>query len=124
MKRLLQSTIANKKVSTIADETSDCGHHEQLSIVVRYFDTQKTCPYEQFICMKRITSVNAENIFNVLSDTIHEYNIKWENLVSVCFDVASTISGNTTGVQAKFKEKKSKTIFCTLLWPLPKFSSC
>jgi hypothetical protein len=49
MKRLLQSTIANKKVSIIADETSDCGHHEQLSIVVQYFDTQKTCPYEQFV---------------------------------------------------------------------------
>jgi hypothetical protein len=41
MKRQLQSTIVNKKVSIIADETSDCGHHEQLSIVVRYFETQK-----------------------------------------------------------------------------------
>jgi hypothetical protein len=82
MKRQLQSTIANKKVSIIADETSNCGHHEQLSIGVRYFDTQKRCPYEQFICMKQITSVNAENIFKVLSDTIHKYNIKWENLVS------------------------------------------
>jgi hypothetical protein len=74
--------------------------------------------------MKRITSVNAENIFNVLSDTIYDYNIKWENLVLVCFDGASTMSGNTASVQAKFKEKKLKTIFYTLLWPLPKFSYC
>jgi len=83
LKKQFQSTISNIKVSIIADETSDCGHHEQLSIVVRYYDTQKRCPYEQCICIKRITSVNAQNIFNVLSDTIHEYNIKWKNLVSV-----------------------------------------
>lgn len=39
MKRQLQSIIANKNVLIIADETSDCGLHEQLSIVVRYYDT-------------------------------------------------------------------------------------
>jgi len=99
----------------IADETSDLGHHEQLSIGIRYYDSQKRCPYK--------SQVNAQSIFDVLSDTICEYDIKWENLVSVCFDGASTMSGSTAGVQAKFKEKKSKTIFCTLLWALPKFSS-
>jgi hypothetical protein len=111
IKRQFKNTIANKKVSLIADETSDLGHHEQLSIVIRYYDSLKRCPYEQFICMKRMTQVNAQSIFDVLNDTICEYNIKWENLVSVCFDGASTMSGSTVGVQAKFKEKNPKLYF-------------
>uniref|UniRef100_A0A2S2NXT3 Zinc finger MYM-type protein 1 n=1 Tax=Schizaphis graminum TaxID=13262 RepID=A0A2S2NXT3_SCHGA len=111
IKRQFKNTIANKNVSLIADETSDLGHHEQLSIVIRYYDSLKRCPYEQFICMKRMTQVNAQSIFDVLNDTICEYNIKWENLVSVCFDGASTMSGSTAGVQAKFKEKNPKLYF-------------
>lgn len=43
------------------------------------------------ICMKRITSINVQNIFNVLSGTIIEYYIKWEHFVSVYFDGASTV---------------------------------
>lgn len=56
--------------------------------------------------MKQRTQVNAQSIFDVLSDTICEYNIKWYNLVSVCFNGVSTMSGCTAGVQAKFKKKK------------------
>ncbi|KAF0711003.1 zinc finger MYM-type protein 1-like [Aphis craccivora] len=37
----IKSSIANCKISIIADETSDVGHHEQLSIVIRYFDEKK-----------------------------------------------------------------------------------
>lgn len=48
--------------------------------------------------MKRITSINAQNIFNVLSGTIIEYYIKWEHFVSVYFDGASTMFVNTIGV--------------------------
>lgn len=55
--------------------------------------------------MKRIKAVDAQTIFSSLSDIIHEYNIKWENIVYVCFDGAASMYGCTTGVQAKFKEK-------------------
>ncbi|CAI6359549.1 unnamed protein product [Macrosiphum euphorbiae] len=61
--------------------------------------------------MKRIKSVNAQSIFNTLSDVIEEYNIKWENIVSTCFDGAATMVGSTAGVQTKFKEKNKKISF-------------
>lgn len=107
IKRQLKDMFVNEKVSIIADETSDIGHHEQLSIVVRYFNKLKNCPVEQFICMKRI----KKSIFNLLTDFIQDYNIKWDNIVSVCFDGASSMSGCTGGVQAKFKEKNPNTFF-------------
>jgi len=73
--------ILNEKVSLIADKTTDIGDHEQLSIVLRYFNKQTKCSVEQFVCMKRIKAVDAQTIFSSLSDIIHEYNIKWENIV-------------------------------------------
>lgn len=56
--------------------------------------------------MKRINSIDSETIFNTLQDVINEYDIKWESVVSMCFDGAASMSGSLSGVQARFKEKK------------------
>jgi len=111
IKNQFREKIRNQNVSIIADETSDIGHHEQLSVVIRYFDNFKKCPVEQFICMKRIMSIDSETIFNTLRDVISEYDIKWESVVSMCFDGAATMSGSLSGVQARFKEKNEKSLF-------------
>ncbi|KAF0767777.1 zinc finger MYM-type protein 1-like, partial [Aphis craccivora] len=46
IKRQLKVSLINEKVSIMADETSDVGHHEQLSVVIRYFDKFKNRPIE------------------------------------------------------------------------------
>lgn len=111
IKRQLKDILKNEKVSLMADETSDVGHHEQLSVVVRYFDKSKNKPIEQFVCMKRMMSVDAQSVFNVLTEVVEEYEIKWENVISTCFDGAATMAGSITGVQTKFKEKNPKCFF-------------
>lgn len=40
-----------------------------------------------------------------MSDVVQDYGIKWEVVVSICFDGASTMAESTGGVAAKFKEK-------------------
>lgn len=57
IKRQLKDIMKKENISIMADETSDDGHHEQLSVVVRYFDESKNKPIEQFVCMKTILSV-------------------------------------------------------------------
>jgi hypothetical protein len=111
LKNKLKSVIKNQQISIIADETSDTGHHEQLSIVVRYYDSIKNCPVEQFVCMKRLISTDAQSIFNALCEVIEQYDIQWQLVSSVCFDGAAAMSGSLNGVQAKFKEKNDKTVF-------------
>jgi len=49
--------------------------------------------------------------FDKMSDVAQEYGIKWENVVSICFDGASTMSGSTGGVQGKIKEKNNRSFF-------------
>jgi len=46
---------------------------------------------------KTMTSVDAQSIFDKMSDVVQEYGTKWENVVSICFDGASTMSGSTEG---------------------------
>ncbi|XP_060846498.1 zinc finger MYM-type protein 1-like [Rhopalosiphum padi] len=93
------------------DDTTDVGHHEQMSVVVRYFDIHLFMPVERFICLKRLLSVNSNAIFAVLSEIMSNYNLNWDDVVSVCFDGASTMSGCISGVQTKCKEENSRIMY-------------
>lgn len=55
-------------------------------------------PIEQFLCMKRMISVDALRIFNALNEVVEEYEMKWQNVIYTCFDGAATMSGSITGV--------------------------
>ncbi|KAG6922295.1 zinc finger protein 862 [Chelydra serpentina] len=95
-------------VSIIADDTTDCGHHEQMSIVVWYFDNEKHSPVEHFVSVQRLLTVDAQSIFDQLNDVLGILKIDWSSVMSVCFDGASTMSGCTAGVQMKCKERNSE----------------
>lgn len=36
--RKISRSVQNTFVSIMADKTSDCGHHEQMAVVLRFFD--------------------------------------------------------------------------------------
>ncbi|XP_060845526.1 zinc finger MYM-type protein 1-like [Rhopalosiphum padi] len=108
----VKADLQNVYVSILADETSDVGHHEQLSIVIRYFDDQMNRPVETFLDLVRLVSVNAESIFTAISNIIHsKFGIGWSSIIAVCFDGASTMSGNIGGVQRKFKEMNANILY-------------
>jgi hypothetical protein len=88
----------------MADETSDVGHHEQMAVAVRYFDEDLCKPVEQFIGIQRLTAVDANTIFNSLTNKIAQLNINWTSVIAVCFDGASAMSGKFNSVQSKVKE--------------------
>lgn len=103
--RLVKDEIQGQSISVIADETSDVRHHEQISIVFRYIPSGSVLPVERFISLERLKVTDAETIFNSLNNCLQKMGILWENVEAVCFDGASTMSGNFTGVQARCKEK-------------------
>jgi len=98
-KRKLSLLLQNKKISIIAEETSDVGHHEQMSIVIRYFDSNLNKPVEHFVCLQRLTTVDAQSIFNSLNYVlVNKLSLNWSSVVGVCFDGAATMSGFINGV--------------------------
>lgn len=109
--RSIISSINSKPISIIADETTDLGHHEQLSLVIRYFDEDVFRPIERFIGLYRVRKVDAQSIFDELSSTLTNLRIEWNDIMSVCFDGAATMSGSIAGVQKKCKEKNSCILY-------------
>ncbi|KAL4091411.1 hypothetical protein QTP88_026107 [Uroleucon formosanum] len=107
----LKLKLQNTHIAIMADETSDVGHHEQLSVVFRYFDTKTNRPIETFITLRRMLCVDAESIFNALDDVITcQFMLDWKNVIAVCFDGAATMAGNINGVRAKCKNKNKNIL--------------
>lgn len=92
MKRSIQKKINNRLITIMADETSDVRHHEQVAVAVRYFDEDLCKPVEQFIGIQHLTAVDANTIFNTLTNKIAQLSINWKSVIAVCFDGASSTS--------------------------------
>jgi hypothetical protein len=50
----IKFNVQNSSISILADETSDVGHHEQISIIIRYFDEEKNRPVEISLSLQRL----------------------------------------------------------------------
>ena len=103
--------MGREKISIIADDTTDCSNHEQMSVVVRFFDDDLNRHVEHFIGLRRLTTVDAQSIFDKLEEFLNKLKIDWESIVAVCFDGAATMSGHVAGVQSKFKEKNNRIVY-------------
>lgn len=111
--RKLSDKFQNKLVSIIADETSDCGYNEQMSVVLKFFDDKTNSPVDHLVALRRLTSVDAISIFYELKHVLSILYITWNYVISVCFDGAATMSGSISGVQMKCKELNQKP--CTFI---------
>lgn len=108
--RKIKDNVQNQPVSIMADETSDCGHHEQMSIVLRFCNQSTNLAVEHMIALTKLDCVTDESIFTKLEEVLVEFNIEWKNVLCVCYDDARAMSGILNGVQQKCKEKNSKYV--------------
>jgi hypothetical protein len=93
--------------SIMADETTDCGGIEQLSICVRYvFEVERglfeIC--EDFIGFAKLKVTDAETIADKLLSKLSKWGVNMAKLRGKGFDGASTMSGHISGVQARITE--------------------
>lgn len=71
---------------------------------MRYFDDNINYPVEHSEAIRRLTSFDAQTIFNDLKIVLFLLEVDWKNVLSVCFDGAATMSGSISGVRMKCKE--------------------
>uniref|UniRef100_A0ABD2WHF9 DUF4371 domain-containing protein n=1 Tax=Trichogramma kaykai TaxID=54128 RepID=A0ABD2WHF9_9HYME len=109
--RNIQNELSGQPFSIIADETSDVSHHEQIAIVLRYVPIGSILPIERFIALKRLKSRDTETIFGAINSTIQDLGASWDNAIGVCFDGASTMSGQSSGVQTRCKEMNASIMY-------------
>ena len=85
--------------SILADETKDTSKQEQLSIAIRYVDSNTHLIVERFLTFVIATELNAEHLSKYILDTLALYNLDVGMIVSQGYDGASVMSGCCRGVQ-------------------------
>lgn len=113
----LTKIIREQKFSICIDEATDVSKNKALTIVVRYLDpcklSIKNAVWEmaQVFVKKEAADGGAERIFQIIKDSFENHNVPLNNIISVCFDGCSTMTGWKNGLKAKL-QKTVKNIIC------------
>ena len=90
----------------MADESKYISKVEQLSIALRYVIRGNV--YEGFVTYIHASSLDAASLAKYITDTLTSLNLPLENCASQCFDGASVMSGQCSGVQTRIREMAPK----------------
>ena len=83
--------------SIMADETKDLSKKEQLSIVVHYVESVTV--KERFLTFFPANNLNAESLSQYILDTLKQYGLDPQMIVSQGYDGASVMSGHCSDMQ-------------------------
>ncbi|XP_031336252.1 uncharacterized protein LOC116165729 [Photinus pyralis] len=92
----------------LEDGTKDKNNSENVAIGIRYVREGKV--WESIICIKTTEDLDSETFTNLTLNTLQEYGISSDHLLSQCFDGASVMSGKNGGVQARIQKKLNRFI--------------
>ena len=99
--------------SILADEVTDVSNREQLSLVIRFVDSDGNI-HEEFLGFQNLQRITGEAIASSILDTLPQWNLDIKNCRGQGYDGASNMSSSRRGTQALVREKKSKGCVHTL----------
>lgn len=97
--------------SVLADETTDAGHSEQMSISVRYVDFESKSVREDFIRFVKVADLTGETLGRTIASTLQKSGLSLSNLRGQGYDGASNMSGNFKGSQAYISELQPIAVY-------------
>ncbi len=106
---IVQRLAIQKYFAVIADETTDSGRLEQMTMVVRYCygDTIR----EDFIGYINVIDLTGPGLANTILHRLQQLNIDAQYLVGLGFDGAAAMSGRFGGVQAIIRSKHPAAVY-------------
>ncbi|XP_031327228.1 52 kDa repressor of the inhibitor of the protein kinase-like [Photinus pyralis] len=96
--------------SILADETADISGKEQLSIGIRYVDSNYNIK-EEFLGFQQLEKLDADAISHAILKVLADCGLDMDKLVGLGFDGCATMAGKETGVQQRIKMKHPKANF-------------
>jgi hypothetical protein len=97
--------------SIICDESRDLSRTEQLSVCVRYLDTSKVEPVEDFLCFVPLQELDAQSLAEQILTVLSDRNLPHDRCIAQCFDGASVMSGKHNGVQKIIRDSIESCIY-------------
>ena len=86
---LVQRIRCARFLSVLADETTDAGRKEQLSISLRFVEEGKL--HEEFLCFTEVTDLTGRGLGFTIMDEMRTRNLDLENLVGQGYDGAHAV---------------------------------
>jgi len=111
-KTIIHEIKSSKYFSIVVDSTSDIGHIDQLSFIIRYV-RQSGQPVERFLKFLPNIGHEAKDMEYAVTDTISAYGLNFEDCRGQSYDNAPNMSGCYEGLQAKI------LILCALALYVP-----
>lgn len=97
----------------MADETTDVSRKEQMSVNFRYVD-ESLLVHESFLGFYETPSTDAKTLFDILIDVLLRFDLQLNKCRGQCYDGASNMSGDFTGLQTRIRElvKRAYYVHC------------
>ncbi|XP_025407219.1 zinc finger MYM-type protein 1-like [Sipha flava] len=93
-----------KCFSILADETVDISGVEQVSLCVRYFNSNTLKLTEEFLQFVPTNNMTGKGIANLILENLEQFGINTQYLHGQGYDGAAAMAGKFNGVQAHIKE--------------------
>ncbi len=103
----------NKEVklfSLLVDETKDLSKQEQMSIVLRYVNSEGVL-HEHILTYVQASSLIAQSLTSYILDTLEKFGLDLMWTISQGYDGAAVMSGKCSGVQQRIREVAPKVIY-------------
>ena len=96
--------------SVLGDEATDCGSIEQMSIVLRYVDSDKEIN-ERFIKFVQCEGVTGEALAKNIEDAMDEVGLPLDNCRGQGYDGASAMSSKSKGVCGQILRRNPQALY-------------
>lgn len=106
MRDLLRQ-IADSYFSLICDEYTDVSNKEQLSLCLRWIDSDLEA-HEDFLGFYQIPNISADTITLVIQDALTRLTLSTDKCRGQCYDGASNMLGAKTGVATRIQKLQPK----------------
>ena len=93
-----------------ADESTSNGNKKVFTILVFYFNPNKSIITVSYLSSFEVKSVDAKSIMSHIQNVFKEFCIPWHNLVSCLFDSCNIMRGKHNGVEQRCKELQPKLL--------------
>ncbi len=94
--------------SIMADGTRDRNNAEAISVALRYIFNGIL--KESILSVEEAEKLDAEYLSDLILQTLKNHNVKFDNMLSQCYDGASVMSGNKGGIRALIQKKLKRKI--------------
>lgn len=107
---ILKEVKSARYFAVLADEVTDTSNWEQMSLVLRFVDSQQDIR-EEFLAFVPCEEVSGEGLTNKIVEKLEEWGLDVADIRGQAYDGAANMAGKFKGVKSRILELNDKALF-------------